>query len=151
MIERLYAAFAKLDGDAMHACYGAQAKFDDGVFTLNGAREIGGMWRMLCDTAKAQGGDSWRLEVRDITERSAHWEAHYVFPATGRQVHNIVDASFDFDKRGLIASHRDRFDFWVWSRQALGLTGWLLGWTPYLRDKVRTGARANLQRSLARR
>jgi hypothetical protein len=32
-IERLYAAFAQLDGDTMQACY-AEAHFQDEVFTL---------------------------------------------------------------------------------------------------------------------
>jgi len=59
-------------------------------------------------------------------------------------VHNIIDAQFTF-RDGLIASHRDRFDFWSWSRQALGAPGLLLGWTPALRRKVQARAAANLK------
>ena len=59
-------------------------------------------------------------------------------------VHNVIDGYFTFDPQGLIATHRDRFDFWAWSRQALGLSGTLLGWTPMLRNKVRTQAAAGL-------
>ena len=51
---------------------------------------------------------------------------------------------------GLIASQRDRFDFWRWSRQALGAPGLLLGWSPMLKKKVRATAAANLQAFLAR-
>ena len=152
-IERLYAAFARLDGHEMQACYAANASFEDEVFQLEGAREIGAMWRMLCEAVSAQPETRahWKLATRDITDRSAHWDAHYIFSATGRPVLNRIDAEFTFDKRGLILKHRDRFDFWAWSRQALGVPGWLLGWTPMLRNKVRAQARANLRRFLEKR
>lgn len=152
-IERLYGAFARLDGDEMQACYAANASFEDEVFKLGGAREIGGMWRMLCDATKAspEARAHWKLATSDITDRSAHWDANYIFSATGRPVLNRIDAEFEFDKRGLILKHRDRFDFWAWSRQALGAPGWLLGWTPFLRNKVKARADANLRRFLEKR
>ena len=149
-IERFYAAFARLDGAAMQACYAEDARFDDEAFSLAGRRQIGGMWAMLCSATRAKGLAQWKLQASDITERTAHWEAHYLFSATGRMVHNRIDAEFEFDASDLIVRHRDRFDFWRWSRQALGLPGWLLGWTPFLRRKVRAQAAANLQRFLER-
>lgn len=147
-IERLYAAFARLDADTMQACYASDARFEDEVFTLQGAPQIGGMWRMLCGATRAKGLAHWRLELSAVTERSAHWDAHYLFSATGRMVLNRIDAEFEFDAAGLITRHRDRFDFWAWSRQALGLPGLLLGWTPLLRNKVRAQAAGNLKRFL---
>ncbi len=144
-IERLYAAFARLDAKTMQGCYAAEARFDDEVFSLLGAEQIGGMWRMLCQTTRAKGLAHWHLEVSDITDHSAHWEARYLFSATGRLVHNKIDATFEFDPQGLILRHRDRFNFWAWSRQALGTTGLMLGWTPWLRAKVRAQAAANLR------
>jgi hypothetical protein len=149
-IERFYAAFARLDGAAMQACYAADAHFMDEVFDLTGAEQIGGMWRMLCDTTRARGLPHWKLEVSAITPTSAHWDAHYLFSATGRQVLNKIDAQFRFNALGLITHHRDRFDFWAWSRQALGLPGLLLGWSPMLRSKVRAQASANLLRFMAK-
>ena len=59
--------------------------------------------------------------------------------------------AMEFGPDGLITRHRDRFDFWRWSRQALGPAGWLLGWTPLLRAKVRATAAGNLDRFLAAR
>jgi hypothetical protein len=150
-ITRLYDAFAKLDADTMAACYAADAVFDDEAFSLKGRPQIGGMWTMLCDAVKAKGRDVWKIETRDITGRSAHWEATYRFSATGRLVHNIIDAEFEFDAAGLITRQRDRFDFWRWSRQALGAPGVLLGWSPFLRAKVRAQAAKNLDRFLAAR
>lgn len=148
-ITRFYQAFAALDGATMQACYAPDAQFDDEVFSLRGADQVGGMWRMLCGATLAKGRDDWRLAVRDITDHSAHWDAHYRFSATGRLVDNRIDAQFSFGPDGLITRHRDRFDFWRWSRQALGTPGLLLGWTPMLRNKVRGTAAANLARFLA--
>ena len=150
-IERFYAAFAKLDSDTMAACYAPDSVFDDEAFSLKGREQVGGMWTMLCDAVKAKGRDVWKLEASAITERSGHWEATYRFSATGRMVHNLIDAEFEFDAAGLITRHRDRFDFWRWTRQALGAPGVLLGWTPMLRSKVRAQAAKNLERFLATR
>ncbi len=158
-IERFYAAFAKLDSATMQACYAANAHFADEAFDLNGPREIGGMWRMLCEATRVKGLAHWRLDVSGVQATpgaagqggsgAAHWEAHYLFSATGRLVHNRIDANFKFNELGMITEHRDRFDFWQWSRQALGAPGLLLGWSPFLRNKVRTQAAKNLQRFLA--
>jgi len=148
-IEKLYSAFAKLDADTMATCYAPDAGFDDEAFSLRGRGQIGGMWTMLCDAVKSKGRDVWKIEVRDVTERSAHWEATYRFSATGRLVHNIIEAEFEFGPDGLITRQRDRFDFWRWTRQALGAPGLLLGWSPMLRAKVRAQAAKNLDRFLA--
>ncbi len=147
LLQRFYAAFAALDGAAMQACYAPDARFEDPVFTLAGRDEIGAMWRMLCDAVRRRGRDDWQLEARgieaDAAAGRAHWEARYRFSATGRLVHNVIDAEFGF-RDGLIATHRDRFDFWRWSRQALGPAGLALGWSTMLRGKVRAQAAANL-------
>jgi hypothetical protein len=147
-IERFYTAFAKLDADTMQACYAPQATFDDEAFSLRGPREIGGMWHMLCDATKAKGLADWKLVFSQVTNNSAHWDANYRFSSTGRLVLNRIDASFEFDEQGLITRHTDRFDFWTWSRQALGMPGLLLGWSPFLRNKVRATAAGNLKRYL---
>ena len=148
-ITRLYAALAALDGAAMQACYAADAEFDDEAFSLRGAVQIGGMWRMLCEATKAKGRNVWRVEASQITAQSAHWEAHYRFSSTGRLVHNSIDASFEIGSDGRIRRQRDRFNFWRWSRQALGTPGLLLGWTGFLRRKVRLQAAADLAKFMA--
>ena len=120
-IERFYQAFSRLDGPAMAACYASDASFDDEAFSLRGRRQVGGMWRMLCDATRAKGADVWRLTWRDVhaddTSGRAHWDAHYRFSATGRLVDNSVDSRFSFTPDGLIAAQRDSFAFWTWSRQ----------------------------------
>lgn len=141
LVETFYGAFARRDWSAMASCYHPEVHFSDEVFDLRGA-DAAMMWRMLCTN-----GRDLQLDYRDIQgdaeSGSAHWEARYTFSATGRRVHNVIDARFEF-RDELIVRHVDRFDFWRWSRQALGLPGWLLGWSPPLRAKVRERAGRSL-------
>ena len=86
-----------------------------------------------------------RFDVKAADDRrgSAHWDADYTFTKTGRKVNNRIDAEFEF-KDGLISRHRDEFDFWRWSRMALGTPGVLLGWSPVIRNAVRKQAAEGL-------
>jgi ketosteroid isomerase-like protein len=148
LIERFYLAFQQRDGAAMASCYSPDARFEDPAFgELRGA-EIGAMWTMLCERAKDFSLEYGDIEADETTGR-AHWEARYTFSASGRSVHNRISASFRFDN-GLIADHRDRFDMWRWTSQALGPIGLLLGWSPLLKAKVRKQARAGLTAWMAR-
>ena len=147
LIERFYGAFAERDGAAMAACYAPDITFSDPVFTDLHGEEAGAMWRML--TGRSQDLHIDLLEHEADGERgSAHWRAHYTFAHTGRPVVNDVHASMRFAD-GLIADHKDDFDFHRWARQALGATGLLLGWTPVIRSAVRRRARASLDEFLA--
>ncbi len=142
LINRFYEAFARRDGAAMAACYHPEARFSDPAFPNLRGGEIDAMWTMLCQRAQ-----EFSLTFRDVqadaARGSAHWEAKYLFSKTGRRVHNIIEAEFAF-KDGLIVAHDDRFDFWRWSRQALGLPGVLLGWSGFLRGKVQAEAAKGL-------
>lgn len=140
VIDAFYAAFARRDGAAMGALYHPDATFSDPVFgSLRGA-EIGAMWTMLCDAAPdlvvKHGGVA-------PDGSAAHWDATYTFPATGMPVRNSVDARFVV-RDGLIAEHVDTFDFYRWSGQALGIVGWLFGWTALFHDKMTQASRAQL-------
>lgn len=143
LIQRFYAAFAARDAAGMRACYHPEIVFGDPAFgELRGA-QAGAMWTMLLERGK-----DLQVEVSGIhaddARGSAHWDARYTFSQTRRPVLNRIDAAFEF-RDGLIVRHTDTFDFWTWSRQALGPAGLLLGWTPLLRNKVRAAARAGLQ------
>jgi ketosteroid isomerase-like protein len=147
LIERFYSAFARLDGDAMAACYAPDAVFEDPAFGELHGDEPGAMWRMLT-------GRATDLEIT-LDEHTAsgdtgraHWLADYTFQ-TGRKVHNDVQAKFRFEN-GLIADHRDSFSFYAWSRQALGPVGLVLGWTPLLHGATRKKARAQLDEFMGR-
>ncbi|AIO28533.1 nuclear transport factor 2 family protein [Burkholderia cepacia] len=149
LIQRFYTAFQQRDIDAMLACYADDVVFSDPAFgELRGdlARD---MWRML--VARAQ---DFSLTFSDVAADQqagrAEWIAHYRFITTGRMVVNRIDARFRF-RDGRIVEHRDSFDLWRWARQALGLKGALLGWTPFVQRAIRAQARKNLDAYRARR
>ena len=142
LIRGFYAAFQRRDHEAMAACYAPEAQFRDPVFLdLTGWR-IAAMWRMLCERAT-----DLDVRVTNITVEaetgSARWEAWYTFTATGRPVHNVIEASFGF-AGGKIQRHVDTFDLYSWARQALGLKGLLLGWTPPVQRAIRVQASRGL-------
>jgi ketosteroid isomerase-like protein len=145
LIEHLYDAFDRGDGEAMARAYAPGARFSDPVFTDLREEEPGAMWRML--TGRASQLTVRLLEHEADDERgSAHWTADYTF-RTGRRVHNDVRAEFRF-KDGKIVEHRDNFSFHGWARQALGPAGLALGWTPVVQRKVRRQARSDLDEFL---
>ena len=100
------------------------------------------MWRMLCKRGKDMTVVFDGIEATD-TAGKAHWVATYTFSGTGNQVINDIQASFVF-KDGKIVQHKDVFDLYKWARQALGLKGLLLGWTPFAQGAIRKTAAAGL-------
>jgi len=148
LIERFYTAFAAGDVETMASCYHEDARFSDPVFPdLDGKDEVMKMWRTLVgrsDDINIVLGD----HAADDRRGTAHWTATYTFTTTGRPVVNEIDAAMIF-RDGLIVDHKDSFDFWKWSRQALGTPGLLLGWSPILKKKVRAQSAQLLQDSTA--
>ncbi|CAN5415080.1 nuclear transport factor 2 family protein [soil metagenome] len=138
LIEGFYKAFDDGDGKAMAACYAPDVHFSDPVFPdLRGDR-AGAMWQMLTEGPGEVRVELLEHQADDLTG-SAHWLAKYTFSETGRPVVNDIRAAFVF-KDGLIVDHHDDFSFYAWSRQALGPTGLLLGWTPIVKSAVRKKA-----------
>ncbi len=144
LIEKFYTAFQKRDAKTMGDCYDIEAVFSDPVFPNLKGQEVAAMWRMLCSRGKDLTITFTVIEAGGENAR-AHWDAVYTFSATGRRVHNSIDAYFEF-RNGKIVRHQDSFDLWKWTRMALGAKGWLLGWTPFVKNAVRNQA----YRSLAR-
>jgi ketosteroid isomerase-like protein len=142
LIERFYSAFGRRDVDAMLKCYHPNVVFSDPVFGTLAAAETASMWRMLNGRAR-----DLRVEFRDVKANEhngrAHWEAWYTFVATGRAVHNRIDAEFHFAD-ALIVRHVDRFSLWRWAAMALGAKGALLGWVPSVRGAIRAQAAKGL-------
>lgn len=142
LIDRFYGAFARRDAEAMAACYADDVVFSDDAFGELRGERARNMWRMLLSRSKDLEVTHSGVEADDRSG-SARWVARYTFGATGRKVKNVIAARFEF-KDGRIVRHDDRFDFWKWSWQALGWSGWFLGWSQGLRRAVRKKALAGL-------
>ncbi|NQU37740.1 MAG: nuclear transport factor 2 family protein [Actinobacteria bacterium] len=129
LIATFYAAFAEGDAETMVACYHPDVVFADPGFGQLRGDDAKNMWRMLCRSAKDLVVATTDIAAAD-GRGQAHWEADYTF-STGRKVHNVIDAEFDFAE-GLIIRHTDTFDFARWSGQAFGLPGQLIGRVPVI-------------------
>jgi ketosteroid isomerase-like protein len=147
VITKFYQAFQQREWKTMQDCYHPDARFSDPAFPDLNSVEVKAMWRMLCENAQ-----NFSLQFSEVNTNgnkgSCRWDARYTFSRSGRNVHNIIHAHFDF-KAGLILHHTDAFNFWRWSRMALGLPGLFLGWSPFLRGKVQATARKSLLRFMS--
>lgn len=140
--QSFYEAFVIKDGNKMASLYSDEVEFSDPVFPCLKGEDAKSMWRMLC----AKGADlkiEFMVVAADGPIVEVRWDALYTFVGTGRQVHNKVLATITIEN-GKIVRHIDRFNFWRWSSQALGLPGLILGWTPMLRKKVQHRAKKSL-------
>lgn len=146
-VRRLYEALGRKDGATMASCYAPDATFEDPAFGRLEGEQVGGMWRMLTANATDLAVELAFVQADDDAA-TAKWIATYTFSRTGRRVRNVGKAHFEM-RDGAILAHVDAFPFWRWSRQALGAPGWLMGWTPMLRSKVRGNARRQLERFMA--
>lgn len=145
VLTRFYTAFQKLDSAAMKECYSDDAIFQDPAFGLLNGDEAKAMWEMLCKNAKDFSLTFDQIQPEDEEYITCRWIANYTFSATGRKVENRIKAYMRI-KDGKIVEHTDYFNFWRWSRQALGLSGWLLGWSTFYRMQVSKQARERLMK-----
>ncbi len=143
LVKEFYTAFSKLDAEGMQRCYSASPVFSDPVFGLLQGDEVFYMWAMLCRQAKNFSLQSGNVQHIDEEYCTCEWTAAYSFSATGRMVVNRCKAYMRI-QNGAITEHTDKFDFWRWVRQALGLPGLLLGWTGFLQQQVQKKAKKRL-------
>ncbi len=143
LINDFYSAFQKRDWAAMNACYSDDIVFYDPVFELLEHGRAKDMWEMLCKNAKDL--DIKFGNIKDLGDDyyTCDWMATYSFSQTGRRVVNNVKAHMKI-QNGKIAEHSDAFSLHKWSTQALGFSGWLLGWNSYFQRKIKNKARRNL-------
>ena len=143
LITRFYTAFQQLDYATMQDCYSEGAVFNDPVFGLLQGTAVKAMWEMLCKNAKDFSLSFSNIQLLDEEYASCNWVASYTFSKTGRRVVNTIKANLRIEN-GKITEHTDTFDLWKWSRQALGMPGWLLGWSNFIQGKIQRNAKKGL-------
>ena len=142
LITTFYQAFQNKDYKAMQNSYADNTVFNDEVFVNLNADQVRAMWEMFCIKGKDLHIDFFNIQA-DEKNGSADWTATYIFSKTNRKVTNHIKANFEF-ANGKIVRHTDRFDFYNWASQALGITGILLGGTSIVKNKVRKEGMKNL-------
>lgn len=144
IITHFYQSFAQGDAQAMTDCYHENVTFSDPAFgTLQGDKAKA-MWFMLLERSKGNIQISFDTVNASGNSGSAHWTAKYPYGAQQRPVVNNVTATFIF-KNGKILEHHDSFNLYKWSQQALGLSGFLLGWSGFMRSKIQTQTNSLLE------
>jgi ketosteroid isomerase-like protein len=143
LIEKFFTAFKKLDYTAMNACYSDDVAFFDPMFDLLRGAEAKAMWQMLCTNAKNFSLTFDSIKNLEDGYYTCNWCASYDFSKTGRRVVNQIKAHMKIEN-GLIIEHSDGWSLHKWSQQAMGFSGWLLGWAGFYRRKLKNGARRNL-------
>ena len=147
LIQQFYDAFARGDAVAMAGLYHEDAVFSDPVFQELKGSEIGMMWKMLILQASTLEIKTENIAAEGETGK-ADWSAKYPFGRSKRRVHNKIHAEFTF-KDGKIITHNDYFDFWKWSRMALGPLGFFMGWNSVVKVNIRKQAMTNLKKFMA--
>jgi ketosteroid isomerase-like protein len=143
LINKFYTAFANRDAEGMVACYADGVVFEDPAFGRLHGEAAKAMWRMLLQNGNSR--VSFDNVRADGKKGSANWTAEYVFSQSGRPVVNKVAASFEFSN-GKISKHTDVFDVYAWSKQALGLQGYLIGWTGFFKKQLQKKTSALLRK-----
>ena len=145
LVTRFYSAFQKLDYATMQDCYGDEVIFQDPVFGVLNGIDAKSMWEMLAKNAKNFSLVFSDIKADDEEYINCKWVATYTFSATNRRVVNRIQAYIRI-QNGKITEHTDHFNFWSWARQAMGLSGWLLGWSSFFQSQVRSKALENLKK-----
>lgn len=148
-LERFFDAMQRCDTEALRTSYHPALRFDDPLISTTSVGDRLDWCGMLWSPRDADGQRIWQLELEEVRTRgalaTARWNLRYRYTPTKRLIDQALHSHFSFDADGRITTQRDSFDFWRWSRQAHGLLGLLLGWTPLMWDQAREQARASLE------
>lgn len=147
IIHSFYTAFQNMEAEKMVSLYADHVYFEDPAFGKLHGERARNMWRMLIES---QQGKDFRIEFKNVTEHSAHWEAFYTFTPSGRKVHNVIHAQFEIEN-GKIVRHIDHFNLHSWAKQALGVKGWVLGGTSFFQRKLELQTNSMLEKFEAKK
>jgi hypothetical protein len=145
LIHKFYAAFANADAKTMCECYHHNIRFQDPAFGILKGKDVCHMWQMLIEKSKGAIKIEFSNIKADEFTGTVQWVATYNFSKTNRKVINTIQAQFLF-KDDLILKHTDNFDIWKWSKQALGIKGYLLGWTGFMQQQIQKQALQSLKK-----
>lgn len=136
IILTFYTALANKDITTMLNCYHPKIVYEDVGFGTQKGKRAECVWRLLLEI----GDINTKIVVENIQSGnrsvSAKWNADYVYGSQKRPVHNIITATFRFQE-GKIIYHKDNYSLWKWSKQSLGIFGWLFGWSWLFKQIVR--------------
>ncbi|MCB1177869.1 MAG: nuclear transport factor 2 family protein [Leptospiraceae bacterium] len=137
-IQKFFQFFRDKNVEAMLDCYHQDIEFSDPVFGKLQGIAVRGMWKMLLERSPDLIIESYNIRA-DENKGSAEWKATYTFSKTNRVIVNKVNSKFTF-LDGKIIAQKDKFSMWKWAGMALGLGGYILGFTSVIKNQVRSDA-----------
>ena len=135
VIEKFYSAFKEGDSETMINLYSDDVIFSDPAFGTLEGNNAKAMWKMLLSNKDSKAQVTFNNISASESEGNASWTASYNYGPKSRKVVNNVNAKFEF-KNGKISKHTDDFNLWKWTQQALGTSGYLLGWSSFMKKKI---------------
>jgi len=149
LIHKFYTSFTQKNSQGMVECYSDTIEFEDPVFGKISGNKPKAMWMMLLE--RSSGLVVSYSNVKSTDEGgSADWIAEYDFTKTNRRVTNHVHAEFTI-RDGKITNHKDSFSLWKWAGMALGISGYLMGFTPMVQNKIKSEAMTGLELYMKRK
>ena len=133
----------------MAACYHEDIEFTDPAFGTLRGHQATSMWQMLLSRSESAPEIQFSNVSADDKYGKADWIAKYSYGPQRRKVVNNITARFTF-KDGKIIKHTDDFDLWKWSQQALGVSGYALGWSSFMKNKIKKNANKALKKFMGK-
>ncbi len=146
LIETFYTSFSNADFKGMVECYHEDIVFEDPAFGKLKGERAAKMWEMLLSQKKSDIKISFNSIEATTENGKANWVAEYYYGK--RKVVNNISANFKF-KDGKIIEHIDTFDLWKWTKQAMGTTGYLMGWSSFMKNKIQKTVNKRLDKFMA--
>ena len=145
IVEGFYEALNKGDYQFVNSLYHSNASYKDELFELKGV-EIHALWY-----SAVQPDLNLSVELKSIKEVDGRviteWVMNYTLDIINRRISLNEKGTFIF-KGDKIIEHIDEYDFWSWCTQAFGIIGKSLGWSNWLRKRVRNQARKSVLANL---
>jgi limonene-1,2-epoxide hydrolase len=149
-IKQFYRSFSDDNTNGMVACYHDDIVFKDPAFRTLEGNKSKAMWQMLMSRSDSAPEIQFSNISADAQYGKANCIAKYNYGPKKRKVVNNVTALFEF-KDGKIIKHTDDFDLWKWSQQALGISGYALSWSLFMKNKIQKTTNGLLRKFMEKR
>lgn len=141
IVKEFYKALSKGDYQKVNSLYHDDAKYRDEIFDLRG-KEINALWYTATRPEMNLIAHCKSLKV-DGDRVTTDWNISYTIDTLNRKVELDETGVFQFQD-GKIINHKDSYDFWSWCAQSLGFIGKALGWSQWLKNRVRNQAKKSV-------
>jgi len=138
VITGLYNAYKERNPELMASFYTEDASFKDEIFGEVTGQEIPKVWEVVHSTTS---NFYLYFHIVNVNKNLAtvNSQLSYTFKHTGRKIDISITSIFRFEN-GKIRHQVDEYSLWKWASQAFGVSGFLLGWNPKFKNKIRQSA-----------